>query len=128
MSDQKPNVYYIVELGGYPLFLDELTSQGINVLVERKMRKAISHLKTAKPSVIIAEFNHQSQFRDRVSNLESLLACRQGHCPESRFITMLAAEDMPYFEKVEDQYPVDKALIYPLNETALLDAIVELVK
>lgn len=126
MSDAKPSVYYIVELGGYPLFLDELAKRNIEVLVERKMRKAISHLKSARPSVIVAEFNHQSQFRDRVSNLESLLACRQGHCPESRFITMLAVEDMPYFEKVQDQYPIDKALIYPLNETVLLDTILEL--
>jgi len=127
MSETK-KVFYIVELGGYPLLTNELAAEGITVQIERKMRKAIATLKSDKPNVIVAEFNHQTQFRDRVSNLESLLACRQGHCPDSKMIVLLANEDAIYFKKVEDQYPIDKALVFPLNEKMLLDAIVELTK
>ena len=41
------------------------------------MRKAIKMLKKSHPEVIVAEFNFQSDFRDRTSSLESLMATVQ---------------------------------------------------
>jgi len=40
-------------------------------------RKALAVLKKLSPEVIFAEFNFQSDFRDRTSSLESLLAVVQ---------------------------------------------------
>ena len=64
----------IIELGGYPNFTPLYHELGYEVAVETRMRKAISFLKRRTPDVIVAEFNFQSDFRDRTSSLESLLA------------------------------------------------------
>ncbi len=67
----------IVEFGGYPNFTPLYEAQGYEVVVESRMRKAISFLQKRQPQVIVAEFNFQSDFRDRTSSLESLLAVVQ---------------------------------------------------
>ena len=41
------------------------------------MRKAITWLRKNRPAVVVADFYFQPDFRDRVSNLESLLATVQ---------------------------------------------------
>jgi hypothetical protein len=49
------------------------------------MRKAMSTIKKAKPRVIVAEFNFQSDFRDRTSSLESMMSVVE-RLPETRVI------------------------------------------
>ena len=61
-------------MGGYPNFIPLYKSLGFEVHVENSMRKARSYLKKTTPDVIVAEYNFQSQFRDRTSNLETLMA------------------------------------------------------
>jgi ActR/RegA family two-component response regulator len=67
----------IVELGGYPDFRAIYERAGFKVETINSVRKAITALRTMKPDVIVAEFNYQSDFRDRTSSLESLLATMQ---------------------------------------------------
>jgi hypothetical protein len=43
------------------------------------VRKAIAALKNMQPDVVVAEFNFQSDFRDRTSSLESLRAVLPRH-------------------------------------------------
>ena len=64
----------IIEMGGYPNFMPLYQSLGFSVEVVNSMRKARSALKKETPDVIVAEYNFQSQFRDRTSNLETLMA------------------------------------------------------
>ena len=75
----------IIELGGYPNFTPLYKSLGYEVAVETRMRKALGFLKQHQPDVIVAEFNFQSDFRDRTSSLESLLAVVQ-RMPATRVI------------------------------------------
>jgi hypothetical protein len=67
-------LYAIIEQGGYPNFKAIYESSGYEVTTLHAMRKAMSLLKKKPPQVVVAEFNYQSDFRDRTSNLESLLA------------------------------------------------------
>jgi len=64
----------IIEQGGYPDFKSLYQEQGYEVTVLHSMRKAMSFIKKNHPDIIVAEFNVQTDFRDRTSNLESLLA------------------------------------------------------
>ena len=64
----------VVELGGYPDFSSLYEQAGYRVITVNSLRKAIQTLKKETPQLVVAEFNFQTDFRDRTSNLESLLA------------------------------------------------------
>jgi len=72
-----PSLLSIIELGGYPNLQPLYKSMGFAVEVLTSQRKARSYLKTNSPDVIVAEYNAQSDFRDRSSNLETLVAVLQ---------------------------------------------------
>jgi len=115
----------IVELGGYPDFSCLYRELGYEVSVETRMRKAIGFLKKRKPDVIVAEFNFQSDFRDRSSNLESILAVVQ-RSPDIRVLVFYEKEFSPQFEKLRARLPVHQALAFPVEESALRDSLLEL--
>ena len=115
----------IVELGGYPDFAPLYRELGYEVAVETRMRKAIGFLKKRKPDVIVAEFNFQSDFRDRSSNLESILAVVQ-RSPDIRVLVFYEKEFSPQFEKLRARLPVHQALAFPVEESALRDSLLAL--
>ena len=115
----------IIELGGYPDFAPLYRELGYEVAVETRMRKAIAFLKKRKPDVIVAEFNFQSDFRDRSSNLESILAVVQ-RSPDIRVIIFYENEFSPQFEKLRARLPVYKSLVFPVEEQVLRDSLMEL--
>jgi len=108
----------IIELGGYPNFTSLYQSLGYEVAVEARMRKALGFLKKRQPDVIVAEFNFQSDFRDRTSSLESLLAVVQ-RLPDTRVIVFYEKEFAAQFEKLRARLPVCQALTFPVEETLL---------
>jgi hypothetical protein len=82
------------------------------------MRKALGFLKQHQPDVIVAEFNFQSDFRDRTSSLESLLAVVQ-RMPATRVIVFYEKEFTSQFEKLRSRLPVCDALTFPIEESSL---------
>jgi len=108
----------IIELGGYPNFTPLYESLGYEVVVATRMRKALGILKTRQPDVIVAEFNFQSDFRDRTSSLESLLAAVQ-RLPKTRVIVFYEQEFSMQFENLCARMPVYKALTFPVEESML---------
>jgi hypothetical protein len=104
----------IVELGGYPNFSPLYQSLGYTTVVENRMRKAIAFLRRQQPDVIVAEFNFQSDFRDRTSSLESLLAVVQ-RLPDTRVVVLYDREYQPQFEKLRARLPVHAALAFPVS-------------
>jgi len=69
----------VIEFGGYPNFAPLYQKLGFTVRIERSVRKALAAIREAVPAAIVAEFNFQSDFRDRTSSLESLLAAVDRH-------------------------------------------------
>jgi len=114
----------IVELGGYPDFAPLYRELGYEVAVETRMRKAIGFLKKRKPDVIVAEYNFQSDFRDRSSNLESLLAVVQ-RLPDVRVLVFYEKEFSSQFEKLRTRLPVHQALAFPVDGSALRNSLLE---
>ena len=82
------------------------------------MRKVLNFLKKEKPSVIVAEFNYQPSFRDRTSNLESLLAVVQ-RMPATRVIVFYEREYSAALEKLHTRFPIFEALPYPIDPQQL---------
>ena len=108
----------IIELGGYPNFAPLYQRAGFQVLVEHIMRKALAVIKKKKPAVIVAEFNYQSDFRDRTSSLESMLATAQ-HNPGTRIVVFYEKEVEHQFNRIRQRFSFDGVFSFPIDEEAL---------
>lgn len=111
-------VLSIIELGGYPSFTPLYEQAGYAVTTATSMRKAISALRGMQPDVVVAEFNYQSDFRDRTSSLESLLAVIQ-RTPKTRVIVFYEKEHEHQLARLTSRFPIHAALSYPIPPEAL---------
>ena len=112
----------IYEMGGYPNFLPLYHSLGFSVQVVNSIRKARSLLKKEIPDVIVAEYNFQSQFRDRSSNLETLMAILEKY-GETKVIAFYDTETAHKLAQFQQHFPLYATLPYPVNEQQLQDAL-----
>ena len=83
----------IIELGGYPNF-----------------------------TPLYAEFNFQSDFRDRASGLESLPAAVQ-RMPRTKVIVFYENEQAHQLAKLMARFPVHEALAYPIDVRKLEESL-----
>lgn len=115
----------VIELGGYPNFRPLYESLGFTVHVETSVRNAIRAMKKIEPAVIVAEFNFQSDFRDRTSSLESLLSTVQ-RMPKCDVVIFYEQEYAHQLTKLTDQYPVAATLAFPIDESELKSILLPL--
>jgi len=115
MSEQ-PVLLSVIELLGYPNLGQVYQRMGYRVLTEFSVRKAISLLRKEKPAVIVADFYFQPDFRDRVSNLESLLAAAQSH-KEVKVVVLYEAAHEHALERLRQRFRIDAALTLPVKES-----------
>jgi len=113
----------IVELGGYPNFTPVYRAAGYEVVMATSMRKALGLVKKHRPELVVAEFNFQSDFRDRTSNLESLLATLQTRCPQTRVIVFYEKEHTAHLDRLRGRFPVARVLPFPIDPESLREAI-----
>ncbi len=118
-----PSLLAIVELGGYPDFTPLYRRSGYIPHVESSMRKALSWLKRNPPAVVVAEFNYQSGFRDRLSNLESLMAAVQRHAPDAEVVVFYEPETRHQLERLQTRFAFAAALPYPVDPDRLEAAL-----
>ena len=118
----------IVEQGGYPNFTSLYQACGYQVTMERAMRKALNIVRKQKPDAIVAEFNHQSDFRDRTSSLESLLATlerlRQTDASPVKVIVFYEKEYHHQLEKLQAMFSNFTAIAYPIEEHVLKQQLI----
>lgn len=100
---------------GYKKLYQEL---GYSVVAEWSERKAISLVRKTPPAVIVADFFHQTDFRDRLSNLESLLATAQAS-PDTKILVFYEAAHQAALDKVRSRLRIDEALTMPIQEDRL---------
>ena len=121
MSKQK-SLLSIIELGGYPDLAPLYKKHGYEPIVVYSMRKALSVLKKEKPEVVVAEFNYQSDFRDRTSTLESLIAVAQRNVA-MKLIIFYEKEYAHQFEKLQSRYEFYASFAYPIVENQVADIL-----
>lgn len=119
-----PSLLAIVEMGGYPNFMPLYAELGFHVEVVNSQRKARNLLKKKVPDVVVAEFNFQSQFRDRTSNLETLMAVLQKH-EAVKVIVFYDAAHAHKFALLEQRFPIFAALTFPVDADALRSTLVD---
>lgn len=120
-----PLLLSIAELGGYPNFRPLYERAGFRVLVESRMRKAMSIIKKEKPVVIVAEFNFQSDFRDRTSSLESMMSVVE-RLPGTRVIVFYEKEYSHQFDRLLAVHSFHQTFTFPIPEQELADCLEKL--
>jgi len=86
------------------------------------MRKATKLLKKIKPAVVVAEFNFQSDFRDRTSSLETLMATVQ-RIPNCKVIVFYEKEQRTQLKRLLAVFDVFATIAFPINEDDLSQAL-----
>ena len=112
----------ITELGGYPDFRELYEKCGFQVEAVNSMRKALRSLKQNKYDIVVAEFNFQSDFRDRTSSLETLMAVIQ-QMDEVKVIIFYEKEYFHQFEKLRARFSFYTELAYPIDTQQLKAAL-----
>lgn len=121
----KPLLLSVIEIGGYPNFRPLYEQAGFEVAVETRMRKAMSTIKRLKPRVIVAEFNFQSDFRDRTSSLESMMSVVE-RLPDTRVVVFYEKEYSHQFERLLAVHSFHRSFTFPIPEHELLACMREL--
>lgn len=115
----------VIELGGYPDFRGLYEQFGYEVTVESSIRKAISLIKKNKFDVVVAEFNYQHTFRDRLSNLESIIAVSQTN-DQLKFIVLYETEFDNHLDKLRKQFHFNAEIAFPISEEKMRVALQKL--
>jgi len=114
MTERK-RLLAIVELGGYPNLMPLYQRLGFEADLVTTQRKAKAWLKKQRPDVIVAEYNFQTDFRDRSSNLETLTAVLQRY-PGVRLLVLFPPEHEANFRKFREHHAVWQAIPFPVTE------------
>lgn len=117
-----PLLLAITEIGGYPNFRPLYESKGYEVVLETKMRKVLKWLKKNTPDVVVAEFNYQSDFRDRTSSLESLMSIIQRH-DHIKVVIFYDKEHKAQLAKLQARVKISHILPFPIKESTLLGVL-----
>jgi len=125
-SMSRPILLRVIELGGYPDFRPLYEQAGYEVLTETRMRKAMSTIKKKKPSVIVAEFNFQSDFRDRTSSLESMMSVVE-RLPDTKVIVFYEQEYAYQFDRLLAVCSFYRSFTFPIPEEELAASVQALV-
>ncbi len=113
-----PILLSMVELGGYPDFTALYQRCGYQVVSTDSVRKAVKLIRKHQPQVIVAEFNFQSDFRDRTSSLETLMSSTQG-ISDSRLIVFYEKDYAHQYQRFLQQFDVFASLPFPVDEAEL---------
>ena len=125
----RPVLLMITELGGYPDFSKLYEACGYQVVKADSVRKAVKLIRQHKPSVMVAEFNFQSDFRDRTSSLETLLSSTQGiyqDGAEAKMVVFYEKEEATQYQRFLTSHDVACSLSFPIDESMLRDALLSL--
>ena len=121
-AEKKKALLSIIELGGYPDFRSLYERYGYQVIVESSTRKALAVLKKKQIDVIVAEFNYQHTFRDRISSLESIIAVAQRD-KNIKFIVLYETEYENHFDILRSQYKFSVEIPFPIDEKKIIVAL-----
>lgn len=119
----KRKLLFIIEQGGFPVYSPEYAEAGYEVTVAQSVRKGLAELKKFNPDIICAEMNCDPNFRDRVSNLEPVLATVQSQLPDARVIVFVESENLPKVDILRQRFDIYDALTYPLNMEDILNCL-----
>ena len=122
MTPTRPVLLSIIEFGGYPDFTPLYRDNGYEVVTTDSVRKAVKLIRKHRPAVIVAEFNFQSDFRDRTSSLETVFSSLQG-VADANVIVFYEKEYLHQYQRLLNQFSVFESLEFPIDTDRLDGAL-----
>ena len=119
MTNTSKKLLAVVEFLEHAKLSARYQQLGYSVSTECQVRKAIAALRKTPPDVIVADFYAQPDFRDRVSNLESLLAAAQAML-QVKILVLYEPPNQTALERVRSRLRIDAALVMPVQEAELM--------
>lgn len=119
MNSPAKKLLAVVEFLEHAKLSSRYKQLGYSVSTECQVRKAIAALRKTQPDVIVADFYAQPDFRDRVSNLESLLAAAQA-MPQVKILVLYEPPNQTALDRVRTRMRIDAALTMPVQELELM--------
>jgi hypothetical protein len=117
------DILFLMEYSIFPELVRGLQGDGHVVMVEHLARKAMSWLKKSAPKLLVAEFYHDPNFRDRVSNLESVLAHVQRHQPDTKVLVLYPPNNQDYVDRLIARFPVAATQTLPIEVDPFLQQV-----
>ncbi len=118
----QPKLLAVVEFLTHNRLRAVYEALGYQVHSEFAVRKAIAWLRKNRPDVVVADFYFQPDFRDRLSNLESLLAAVQS-MPEVKVLVYYDPLHQVALDKVRQRFHIDEALPVPVQDEAVRELL-----
>jgi len=116
----------IIESPTHPNFSGLYQSLGYSEDKVNSSRKAISHLKTTPPDVIVAEFFYgygNNYAGVNISNLDVMLFSLQRYAPDARVIVLVDKEEAQHVKKLNKIFPLHAVLIQPVSAQAIQEVL-----
>ncbi len=114
MSETRKSLLAVVEFLAHTGLKPVYERAGYEVSSEFSVRKAIAAVRRRRPDVAAADFFYQPDFRDRVSNLESLLAALQG-AGGCKVLVYYDSAHQHALDKVAQRFRIDAAFTLPVK-------------
>lgn len=110
---------FFVDEGGFEDYTPMFIELGFAVDFKDSQRKAVKLAKKNSYKVLVAEFSYNPEFRDRVSNIESLLATLEGYSPEAKIIVIYDDINQSQLDQLKQRYKVDHTITFPVDNRLL---------
>lgn len=114
---------FFVDEGGFDDYTPLFIEQGFTVDFEQSQRKAVKLAKKNIYAVLVAQFSYNPEFRDRVSNIESLLATFETHSVDAKIVILFDDLYQPQLNQLKARYRTDCTLTFPIDTQLLRDCI-----
>ena len=123
MMSEKPTLVAVLEIGSTRELIQGCEQAGYEMISCTSMRKGLAAIKKHQPAVVVADFIFNSNFPNRISSFETLIAGLQRDCPQARLVAMLFPEDQPHLDSLANQYPLHASLEHPFTTEQVIAAL-----
>lgn len=119
----KNRLLFFVDEGGFDDYTPMFIQLGFEVDFEDSQRKAVKLAKKNQYQVLVAEFSYNPEFRDRVSNIESLLATLESHSPDVKIVVVYDKINQIQLNQLKQRYKIDAALSFPVDKQTIKNCV-----
>lgn len=106
---------FFVDEGGFEDFTPLFVELGYTVDFQTNPRKAVQLAKKNTYKTLVAEFSYNPEFRDRVSNIESILATLEKSNPNAQTIVLFDPISIKQFKQFIKRYKVSHSFALPVS-------------
>ncbi len=120
------NLLIISELGTLTHLQDRFIKPDWEVQAVNSQRKALKLYKYSKADIILAEFIFTPDFRDRISNLDTMCSQIQSLNPQTRLMVVYESEDEHALQRLNTMHPIHTAWKHPIQSDVIYAQIMTL--